>query len=172
MRKEFAVIAGLSAVLLLGACTSSSSKSDPGSGTPAQQQALARYTTYAGPSLSQFTWLGRFYSWEVLSKDQLAVWTTPNEAYLLKIWPPCDLRFSGMAIGISSTAKTIYSGLDSVVIRSGGRPLTCPIDSIRKIDVQRMRAELHSPPPNPTAPESPTPENPTPGNTPNPNPQR
>jgi hypothetical protein len=172
MRKELAVIAGLSAALLLGACTSSSSKSDAGSGTPAQQQALARYTTYAGPSLSQFTWLGQFYSWEALSKDQLAVWTTPNEAYLLKVWPSCDLRFSGLGIGISSTAKTIYSGLDSVVVRSGGRPLTCPIDSIRKIDVQRMRAELHQPPPNPTPPENPTPAIPTPGNTPSPNPQR
>jgi len=176
MRNELPAIAILS-VLLLGACASNS-QSPPGSGTPAQQQALARYTTYAGPPIRSFTWLGRFWSWEPLSKDQLVVWTTNNEAYLLKVWPPCDLRFTGLGIGISSTASTIYAGLDSVVVRSGGGPQKCPIDSIRKIDVQHMRAVEHQPPPAemPAAPENPTPGNPTtpsdPAATPKPNPQR
>jgi hypothetical protein len=179
MRHNLPAIAALSAVsLLLGACASNS-QSPAGSGTPAQQQALIRYTAYAGPPLPYFAWLGRFWSWEALSKDQLVVWTTANEAYLLKIWPPCDLRFAGIGIGISSTANTIYAHTDSVVIRSGtAGPLTCPIDSIRKIDVQRMRAVEHqpAPPAMPTAPANPTPPNPTappnPGALPTPSPQR
>jgi hypothetical protein len=161
-----AIVAVLSVLLLLGACASNS-QSPPGSGTPAQQQALVRYTHYAGPPLPSFTWLGRFWSWEPLSRDQLAVWTTANDAYLLQIWPPCDLRFAGLGIGISSTASIIWRGSDSVIVRSGGAgPTSCPIDSIRRIDVQRMRAELHTPPPpqNPTAPASPSPANPTPAN--------
>jgi hypothetical protein len=184
MKHKLPAIAALAAVLvLLGACVSKSG-SPPGSGTPAQQQALARYTQFAGPPLQSFTWLGRFWSWEPLSRDQLAVWTTANEAYLLQIWPPCDLRWAGLGIGISSTARTIYRGADSVIVRSGGAgPTSCPIDSIRRIDVQRMRAELHTPPPpqNPAEPASPAPANPAPGNptapsnpgaAPNPNPQR
>lgn len=176
MRNEFPAIAALS-VLLLGACaTSNNSQSPAGSGTPAQQQALARYTAYAGPPLSSFTWLGRFWSWEALSKDQLVVWTTNNEAYLLKIWPSCDLRFAGLGIGISSTARTIYSGADSVIVRSGSQPQSCPIDSIRKIDVQRMRAEQHTPvpPQNPAEPANPAPGNPTAPSNPSaaPSPQR
>jgi Family of unknown function (DUF6491) len=177
MRNELPAIDVLSG-LVLGACASDTSQSPAGSGTPAQQQALARYTAYAGPPLASFTWLGRFWSWEALSKDQLLVWTTSNEAFLLKIWPPCDLRFAGIGIGISSTASTIYARSDSVVVRSGGRPLTCPIDSIRKIDVQRMRAVEHQPPPPqmPPEPANPTPANPAapanPSAAPNPSSQR
>jgi hypothetical protein len=179
MRNNLLATAVLSTVsLLLGACASNS-QSPAGSGTPAQQQALARYTAFAGPPLPSFTWLGRFWSWEPLSRDQLAVWTTSNDAYLLKIWPPCDLRFAALGIGISSTASTIYRGADSVIVRSGSQPQSCPIDSIRRIDIQRMRAELHQPvsAPNPTEPVNPgAPPNPSapanPGAAPNPSPQR
>jgi hypothetical protein len=167
MKHKLPAMVALPAVLLLlGACASKS-ESPAGSGTAAQQQALARYTQYAGPQLPYFTWLGRFWSWEPLSKDQLVVWTTANEAYLLKVWPPCDLRFAGIGIGISSTASSVYARMDSIVLRSGAAgPMSCPIDSIRKIDVPRMRAEQHTPPPaaKPTEPASPAPANPTPGN--------
>jgi hypothetical protein len=179
MRHELPAITVLpAAFLLLGACASSSSSGPAGSGTPAQQQALARYTANAGPPIPYFTWLGQFYSWEALSKDQLVVYTTSNEAYLLKVWPPCDMRFVSLGIGLSSTAKTVYSRSDSVVVRSSGRPLSCPIDEIRKVDIQRMRAEQHQPaaPANPTAPANPVaPTNPAPANPtapPNPTPQR
>src|SRR5262249_23184540 len=122
--------------------------------------ALARYTAYAGPQLPYFTWLGRFWSWEPLGRDQLVVWTTANEAYLLKIWPPCDLRFSGITIGLSSTASSIYSGTDSCVVRQGAPRLSCPIDWIGRSDIQRMKADQHqgAPPPNPSEPPQPNPQ--------------
>ena len=114
-------------------------------GTPAQQQTLARYEAYAGPPLQYFNWLGSFDSWEPLGQDRLVVFTTPSEAYLLKVWPSCDLRFVTGGIGISSTSRTVYSGLDSVTVNSGpGGLRRCPISEIRKVDYPRMRADMRA----------------------------
>jgi hypothetical protein len=174
MRYKLLTAAALSTVaLLLGACAGNP-QSPAGSGTPAQQQALARYSAFAGPSLTSFTWLGKFWSWEPLSKNQLVVYTTPNDAYLLKVWPPCDMRFASLAIGISSTASTVYAHMDSIVVRGGGAgPLTCPIDSIRRVDIARMNAAPHQPPApdNPAAPPAGS-APPASSPTPSPNPQR
>ena len=119
-------------------------------GTPAQQQTLARYEAYAGPPLQYFTWLGRFDSWEPLGKDRLVVQTTPSEAYLLKVWPPCDFRFVTGGIGISSTSSSVYTNFDSVIVNTGaGGPRRCPISEIRKVDYTRMRADMRANPPPP-----------------------
>jgi len=146
------------ALALLGACAASrTAGSTAGSGTPAQQRALARYLAYAGPPIPYFTWLGQFYSWEPLSRNQLVVYTTANDAYLLRVWPPCDLRFTGLSIGLTSTIDTVNARTDSVVVRSEGiGPMRCPIDEIRRIDYQRMRADQRqqAAPANPSAPPS------------------
>ena len=138
---------GALSLALLAACAGHDLKSGNGgsasaapTGTPAQQAALARYLAYAGPPLQYFTWMGRFYSWEGLGKDQLVVFTTASDAYLLTVWPPCDLRFTVHTIGLSSTGATIYKGLDSVV--ADGR--RCPIGEIRRIDYAKMRADART----------------------------
>lgn len=138
--------AAVVAVLLAGCATGTPAGGPPPAptGTPAEQRALARYLAYAGPPIPYFTWLGQFYSWEGLGKDTLVVFTVPNEAYLLKVWPPCDLRFVINAIGITSTARTVYAHADSLTINSAGTGpgrWRCPIDEIRKIDYRRMRAD-------------------------------
>ena len=107
-------------------------------------EALARYMAYAGPPIPYFTWLGHFWSFEALGKDTLVVFTVPDEAYLLKVWPPCDLRFVINAIGITSTASTIYARTDSITVNSAGTGpgrWRCPIEEIRKIDYKGMRAD-------------------------------
>jgi hypothetical protein len=140
------------------------------SGTPAQQQSLARYEAYAGPPLQYFTWLGRFDSWEPLGKDRLVVYTTPSDAYLLKVWPGCDLSFVIGGIGISSTSRTVYSGLDSVTVNTGAGGLRrCPISEIRKVDYTRMRADMRAQSQSGKASEPtqpPPPANPAPASTP------
>ena len=112
---------------------------------PGQQQVRARYSAYAGPPIPSFSWLGRYDGWEPLGKDELVIFTTPNDAYLLKIWPPCDMRLVMNNIGLSATGSTVTAHLDSVITNS---PATgrwrCPIEEIRKIDYQRMRADLRS----------------------------
>jgi len=197
MRHRLTRLAALAAgVSLLGACatstptgsgatgstatgssaTGATRAASAGSGTPAQQQALERYTAYAGTPLPYFRWLGHLYSWEPLSKDQLVVFTTPGEAYLLKVWPPCDLRFVINAVGITSTASTVYARLDSITLNGAGTgpgQWRCPIDEIRRVDYARMRADMHAqaqhkqpnsaaqpapaPPPSQAAPATPPP---------------
>ena len=144
--------AAAAAVLaLLAACTttgpgagSSTAAAPDTTGTPAEQAELARYLTYAGPPIPYFTWLGHFYSWQPLGQHTLVVFTLPNEAYLLKVWPPCDLRFEFNALGITSTAHTVYARSDSITTHSAGTGpgrWRCPIDEIRRIDYRRLRAD-------------------------------
>lgn len=107
-----------------------------------QEDALQRYLAYAGPPIKSFTWLGQFYSWDGLAKDKLVVFTTPSDAYLLSIAPPCDMRFVINRIALTSTGGTVYSRLDSVIADTPGTGRwTCPINEIRPIDYKRMRAE-------------------------------
>jgi hypothetical protein len=150
---SFGTVATLS---LLAACASGSRPAAEPTGTSAaaastaapattQERALARYQAYAGKPVNSFTWLGRFDSWEPLGKDQLLVYTRPNEAYLLKVRGPCDLRFATGALGITSANSTVYAGLDSIAVNTGvGGPWQCPIDEIRPLDVRGMKADLQS----------------------------
>ena len=142
---------GTAALLcLLAACASNRPAAEApgaaGAGTAApataQDRALARYSAYAGRPIKSFTWLGRFDSWEPLGKDHLLVYTRPNEAYLLKVSGPCDVRFATGPICITSTNYTVYAGLDSITVNSGpGGRWQCPIDEIRPLDVRGMKAD-------------------------------
>ena len=136
---QAALTIALLTLALLAACKTESGGDMGGTALKDDQSsALARYTKYAGPPVTQFTWLGKFDSWEPLSTDQLVVYTTPTEAYLLKVWGPCrELPFA-TTMALSSTGRTVYSGLDSVIVR-GQR---CPISEIRPIDYKRMREDM------------------------------
>ncbi len=98
----------------------------------------ARYAAYAGEPVDRITWLGRFDSWESLGDNQLLIFTTPNDAYLLSVTPPCtDLPFA-QGIGVTATGNTITARLDSVIVK-GWR---CQIAQIRRVDYTRMRADM------------------------------
>jgi Family of unknown function (DUF6491) len=142
-----ALTTAAAALALLGGCAGSAPQKGSGAPPPtAQQTALEQYTAYAGPPIDRFTWLGRFYSWEQLGRDRLVVFTTATDAYLLKVWSSCELRFVIGTIGVSSTGGTVTAHLDSVVIDSAptGR-MVCPIDEIRRVDYRRMLADRRAP---------------------------
>lgn len=68
----------LAAVFALGACSS----------VPyAQRQAtrLVEYTAAAGAPVSSFRFFTTLWSWEPLGDTQLAVYTQPNQAWLLDV---------------------------------------------------------------------------------------
>jgi hypothetical protein len=122
----------LAATALLASC----------SGIPLKQrqdEQRARYDAYAGPPIEQFTYLGRYDSWQSIGTNQLVVWTTPFQAYLIKVAPPCEnLQFANR-IGLTSTANTVSARFDFVRV---GRQWRCPIQEIRPVDYQRMRQDM------------------------------
>ncbi len=93
---------------------------------------------YAGAPVDHYTWLGRYDGWKPLSANEVLVWTTPSQAYLIRVAPPCeDLRFASH-IGLTSTMHTVYTHMDFVKVRHW----RCPISEIRPVDYGRLRHDL------------------------------
>jgi hypothetical protein len=139
MANKLAKLAVAGGFVLLVGCASPTHQSD--------EERRAQYAAYAGPPIQQFTWLGHFDGWEPLGQSDLVVFTSPSDAYLLKVWPPCDLRFAsndrgGDTIGVTSAGGTVSARLDSIIEHSAavGRAV-CPISEIRKVDYRRMLAD-------------------------------
>lgn len=98
-------------------------------------QILERYDGYIGEPIRGFTAF-RQQSWQPVSRNQLILWTSINDAYLLTIAGSCpDLMFTN-AVSVSSTASEI-STLEQVIVR-GDR---CPIQKIQPIDVRQWRKD-------------------------------
>lgn len=94
-----------------------------------------RYADYAGPVIDDFHYF-RFDGWEVVSRNELVLWTGLQEAYLLKVWDTCpDLEFA-FHVGVTSSFNRV-THFDKVRV---GRE-RCPISEIRRIDVARMKAD-------------------------------
>ena len=94
-----------------------------------------RYADYAEESVERFTAF-RLDGWTPVSRNSLIVWNGPNEAYLVKVWDTCrDLQFAER-VGITETARTV-SRFEKVRV---GRD-SCPIEEIRRIDVQHYKAD-------------------------------
>lgn len=116
------------AVLLgLAACASQASR------RPASEP--VDYMAYAGPEVDSFHYF-RLDGWEVVSRNQLIVWTGLQEAYLLKVWEPCTELDYAFAIGFTSRFNRV-TRFDKV---RAGRDI-CPIGEIRRLDVKRLKAD-------------------------------
>ncbi len=117
-------------VLLLAACSS----------VPyAQRQAqrLADYTAAAGAPVSNFRFF-TLYSWEPLGDKAVAVYTRPNEAWLLDIGGGCpDLPFTSV-LGLTSNLNQVSVRFDHVV--TGRTPFPCTITQIRPVNVKQLKA--------------------------------
>jgi hypothetical protein len=142
------VSAGLAVTALLCACSDFAQREDA---------ERARYHSYAGAPVDHFTWLGHYEGWQSLGKDELVVWTTPWDAYLIHVAPPCvDLPYAN-GIGVTSTARTVSAHFDFVLVRNqfGDRaaiPWRCPIAEIRPVNYRRMRQDMREHGPLPGAP--------------------
>lgn len=103
-----------------------------------QDAQRAQYESHAGAPVDSFTWLGRFDSWQPIGTNEVVVWTTPNQAYLIKVAPPCDNLEFANHIGLTSTASTVSARFDFVTVHHW----RCPIQEIRPVDYQRMRQDM------------------------------
>ncbi len=131
------LVATCTAVLTAG-CASMSSPREPG-------RDLARYQAVAGAPVDSMSFW-RLDSWEPLDDEHLVVWTSPREAYLLKVWPNCDWMVIVPSIGLTSSVHRVYKNIDKVIVpsrlneRFANRQ--CPISEIRPIDVPAYKRAL------------------------------
>lgn len=96
---------------------------------------LERYEPYIGEPIRGFTAF-RMQSWQPVSRTQLILWTSINDAYLLTVSNNCpELMFTD-SVQVTSTASQI-SSLDQV--RVGGD--RCPIEKIQPIDIRQWRKD-------------------------------
>ncbi|MEY4760847.1 MAG: hypothetical protein RLZZ200_703 [Pseudomonadota bacterium] len=93
------------------------------------------YSQYAGPEVESIHFY-RLDGWEVVGHDELLLWAGLREAYLLKVWEPCTELEYAQAIGFTSNFNRV-TRFDKV---RAGHDL-CPIGSIRKLDVARLKAD-------------------------------
>ena len=123
----------LALTLSLGAC-STTRMSDA--------ETLALYRTHAGEPVKDFQYFGHINGWTPLGDSALAVWTKPNQAYLLELYGPCtDLDYAP-AISLSNMMSRVSARFDNVYVHGGGTSgirLPCRIDTIRPLDVKALK---------------------------------
>ncbi len=100
----------------------------------ARQQA---YAAAAGAPVQKFHYFS-LWSWEPLSEYQLAVYTHPNEAWLLDLDGRChNLEFTNH-IGLTSSVSEVSAKFDRVLTGPADQP--CFIKEIRPVDVAKLNA--------------------------------
>lgn len=82
----------------------------------------------------------RLDGWRPIDRDTLIIWATPFRPYLVKLSRPSYSLPFVQAIGVTSTAGTVYAKFDSVIV-DGFR---YPISAIYSIDRDTAR-EMKSP---------------------------
>jgi hypothetical protein len=116
--------------LLLAACASA----------PYAQRTSERQSAYAnaaGAPVRQFHFFS-LYSWEPLGNHELAVYTRPNEAWLLDVDDGCYGLEYAQAIGLTSSLGQVMVRFDRVL--TGYRNFPCTIVQIRPVDVKKLKA--------------------------------
>ena len=116
--------------LLLAGCAA------PGRG-PAEREAaqLALFEQYAGEPVDDFHFW-RLDGWETLGPDAVAVWTQPDQAWLLRVREPCNGLEFAQAIGLSSSLNRVYRSHDAVLFEQQ----RCRLREIRPVDGRALKA--------------------------------
>lgn len=130
MFKALLAAGGLLAGFALAGCSS----------VPYAQRISERQAAYAaatGARVNSFQLTGSLWSWEPLGRDQLVIYTRPQQAWLLDV-PGCfNLEYAN-AIGLTSNLHQVSVGFDKVLTGRDYPP--CTITQIRGIDVKRLKA--------------------------------
>jgi hypothetical protein len=101
---------------------------------------LATYRAHAGAPVGSFRYFGRIDGWTPLGDRAVAVWTRPNEAWLLDLAGHCpDIEYTPV-IGVTSQFNRVSAKFDKVIARSPGAiEMPCMISEIRPLDAKAIR---------------------------------
>lgn len=127
------LVATLLAVVLGGCATT---------GKLTSAERLELYRAHAGEPVNSFRYFGSLNGWTELGDSALAVWTRPNEAWLLNLSGPCtDLSFSP-AITVTNMLGQVSARFDRVIVHGAGpmAHVPCRIESIQPLDVKALRS--------------------------------
>ena len=125
----------LLAGLLASGCATTATDSGTTSMIPRSPERLEKYEPYLGEPVDKFTAF-RYDSWEPISRTQLVLRTTMNDAYLLTVDGTCTQLPFAQTIGVTTTGRQVTK-FDSVIVR-GDR---CLIRAIQPIDLKQMRQD-------------------------------
>jgi hypothetical protein len=105
----------------------------------AQGQALrqAAFAEAAGAPVNRFDYSG-VYSWEALGPRQMALYTRPDQAWLLSFNAPCYRLDTATGIALTSHQQQVWINFDKVTALHGGVP--CTIVQIQPVDMRRLKA--------------------------------
>jgi hypothetical protein len=108
---------------------------------PSDAQQLALYREHAGEPVKDLRYSRQLTRWTALGDDAVAVWTKPNEAYLLELGS-CTGLGGASTILITNLMGQVSAGLDRVQVidRPRGFNTTCRIQTIRPLDTKALRA--------------------------------
>jgi hypothetical protein len=107
---------------------------------PGPDQRLLLYQAHAGAPVPSFRYLGRISSWESFGDDAIAIWTRPNEAWLLGLAGPCNGLDFAVVIGLTSQTGAVHAGFDDILVRDPASiQIPCRIQWIRPLDVAAIR---------------------------------
>ncbi|WP_293716679.1 MULTISPECIES: DUF6491 family protein [unclassified Stenotrophomonas] len=127
------LVAAMLAATLAGCATTGKLSSD---------ERLQLYRSHAGAPVNSFKYFGSLNGWTELGDSALAVWTRPNEAWLLNLGGPCmDLSYAP-AITVTNMMGQVSARFDRVIVHGSGpmAHVPCRIDSIQPLDVKALRA--------------------------------
>ena len=116
--------------LLLGACASVPDKGN---------QELQFYRAHAGAKVNGFNYLGHMDGWKALGSSTIALWTRPDQAWLIDLVGICNNLEYTPAIGIPRQVGQVRVGSQILVHDPSGIQNPCYIQAIRPLDATAVR---------------------------------
>ena len=118
--KSFAVAAGLTLALGLGAASITNARTVTGA---TGSQAGSAEPSAALQSVDSISLLSRPWSWQPIDDRTVILWATPFKPYLVELaFPSHDLRWVNV-IGVTSFGSRVYAKFDSVQVRGFRYPI-------------------------------------------------
>ena len=99
-----------------------------------ENEEFARYKQYAGAPIDEFS-MFRMWKWQVVGPERLVIWSTINDAYLVKVDKPCvRLEWTHAVVVTQKMRQKVTKKFDYVVFGNQ----RCKIAEILPVDYKAM----------------------------------
>ena len=99
-----------------------------------ENEEFARYKQYAGEPIDEFS-MFRMWKWQVVGPERLVIWSTINDAYLVKVDKPCvRLEWTHAVVVTQKMRQKVTKKFDYVVFGNQ----RCKIAEILPVDYKAM----------------------------------